>query len=528
MIHNDETPIYNEVVRKKIVDGALCVVFLFSAYDKKDSYDDKFNFYSYLIKLNCSVVLLRDVNCSWYHTPHPNKNVEFDDICSDLIKIKQMHRRSICVGSSMGGTGALYWGSILGVDSILAFAPFVTTTLDGLKLIGDGRFSEDFNRISEYRRDRLQFDASNLDTSSVGRIYIIIGSNDPLDVKHAHLVSHNPKVTIHVVDGFGHGIIAAVSRSNMLDTMIDNLMNIGEVRDFELVDAALYNLRDQFNHIVYAQKCYADFYESERIVVPAILFNSSNAIWGGGTINLRVVSRIRQVGSWREISFYSRHLGEVNIHPQEWLGIDIIHNTKEMTLGTDYEVDLELWIGSIPLEDLGFSRMKLLLNPASGFKHLSPGLISDSRHHDSIFFDALTPHPPTEWTRRYSGGLIIDKSRLNIAGAGNVGRAIYLNNVGNESMIESRPLGVGGGLHVLIMVIIAHHDVEIEISYPSDKGGGDLVKVRSISSGDSVKELAIPFYINEAHSEVVLSVKSLGEGSVFIYSCRIESIIRVN
>ncbi|MBL3655389.1 hypothetical protein [Fulvivirga sediminis] len=84
-----------------------------------------FEFKNVLKKIKCDKLFIRDLRQAWYH-------LDSDSNVNGLLKLKERlrerigqgnYKRVVFLGSSMGGFAAIYFGSILRVDKIIAFSP---------------------------------------------------------------------------------------------------------------------------------------------------------------------------------------------------------------------------------------------------------------------------------------------------------------------------------------------------------------------------------------------------------------------
>jgi pimeloyl-ACP methyl ester carboxylesterase len=96
-------------------------------------------------------LFVRDVRQAWYHRGTPDYGDTIESVADSLRALIRDHdvERLVTAGNSAGGYAALAFGTMLGADTVLSFAP--QTTLDPAVLgeIGDHRWDEHLTPLVE-------------------------------------------------------------------------------------------------------------------------------------------------------------------------------------------------------------------------------------------------------------------------------------------------------------------------------------------------------------------------------------------
>ncbi len=98
-----------------------------------------FEFFRATGELPVKRLFVRDLRESWYHRGIPGHGTTLLDVAGALEGILARTRveRLVVAGNSAGGYAALVFGTLLGADTALCFAPQTTLDLDDLAALGD-------------------------------------------------------------------------------------------------------------------------------------------------------------------------------------------------------------------------------------------------------------------------------------------------------------------------------------------------------------------------------------------------------
>jgi pimeloyl-ACP methyl ester carboxylesterase len=89
-------------------------------------------------------LFVRDVRQAWYHRGTPEHGDTIEAVADSLGELIASHHveRLVTAGNSAGAYAAMVFGSLLGADTALCFAPQTTLDLAELGKIGDHRWDE--------------------------------------------------------------------------------------------------------------------------------------------------------------------------------------------------------------------------------------------------------------------------------------------------------------------------------------------------------------------------------------------------
>lgn len=103
-----------------------------------------FEFLSLTGGLPVKRMFVRDLRQAWYHRGMPEHGSTLLDVARSLEELLGKHdvERLVVAGNSSGGYGALVFGTLLGADTVLCFAPQTVLDLDVLASMDDHRWDE--------------------------------------------------------------------------------------------------------------------------------------------------------------------------------------------------------------------------------------------------------------------------------------------------------------------------------------------------------------------------------------------------
>jgi hypothetical protein len=98
----------------------------------------------------CKRLFVRDVKQAWYQMGLPGYGTSFVSVADALRAQIAGHdvERLVLAGASAGGYAALAFGSLLGADLVLCFAPQTTVDLAELHAIGDHRYDDRLGEVT--------------------------------------------------------------------------------------------------------------------------------------------------------------------------------------------------------------------------------------------------------------------------------------------------------------------------------------------------------------------------------------------
>jgi len=109
-----------------------------------------FEFFRSTGNIPCKRLFVRDVNQSWYQMGLPGYARNFVGVADALRELIAEYdvERLVLAGASSGGYAALAFGTLLGADLVLGFAPQSTVDLDKLHEIGDHRYDDRLREVT--------------------------------------------------------------------------------------------------------------------------------------------------------------------------------------------------------------------------------------------------------------------------------------------------------------------------------------------------------------------------------------------
>jgi len=167
-----------------------------------------FEFFSLTARVPVKRLFVRDLHQAWYHRGIPGYGSGLPQV-ADALRPLLAHReveRLVVAGASAGGYAALLFGTLLGAEEVLCFAPQTVLDLDILADMGDHRWDWRLGRqtaagaVDARFTDLRRVLPAARCAETVYRIYF----DDSLhaDRMHAERLAGQPGVRLY---RFGHG-----------------------------------------------------------------------------------------------------------------------------------------------------------------------------------------------------------------------------------------------------------------------------------------------------------------------------------
>jgi pimeloyl-ACP methyl ester carboxylesterase len=94
-------------------------------------------------------LFVRDLRQAWYHRGIPGHGSGIEEVAASLRELLDRHEvdRLVVAGNSAGGYAALLFGTLLGADTVLGFAPQTVIELDALAEMDDHRWDDQIREL---------------------------------------------------------------------------------------------------------------------------------------------------------------------------------------------------------------------------------------------------------------------------------------------------------------------------------------------------------------------------------------------
>ncbi len=185
-----------------------------------------FEFFNSIADIPCDKIFLRDFHQAWYQKGVDADLNHIDKLIEDLRNtIFQRNYKSICfIGNSMGAYAAILFGSILNVDTVIAFAPQSFINRYNRFIHFDRRWNKQMAAIYRYKDkkkeyfDLKQFLSKN--PSYKTKINIYYSSDYKLDSLHALRLKNNKNMSLHPIAEGGHSVVKTIRNKGKLRELI--------------------------------------------------------------------------------------------------------------------------------------------------------------------------------------------------------------------------------------------------------------------------------------------------------------------
>jgi hypothetical protein len=177
-------------------------------------------------------LFVRDLRQAWYHRGIPGHGSTIEAVAQSLGELIERHGadRLVVAGNSAGGYAALLFGTLLGADTVLGFAPQTVLELQVLAEIDDHRWDEQLQELTtagaldprwtDLRRALPQ--ARRRGT----RYELYFDDSYDLDRLQAERLAEVEGVQLHRLDGGAHGIARDMRESGELERVLQRALGL--------------------------------------------------------------------------------------------------------------------------------------------------------------------------------------------------------------------------------------------------------------------------------------------------------------
>lgn len=176
-----------------------------------------FEFYKSLSTTDCAALFVRDLNRYWYQYE--------EDIVQGVVRriraaaAQVGAERVVCLGNSMGGFGALLFGSLAGADAILGFVPQSGIEPAVMDELGDPRFMEFRVAIPAYPfGDLLRL------RPAAGQVVVCCGTDEPFNTAHLGRLRSRWRCETIIVPDMGHDAARQLKARGELMPMVERVV----------------------------------------------------------------------------------------------------------------------------------------------------------------------------------------------------------------------------------------------------------------------------------------------------------------
>lgn len=170
--------------------------------------------------LGCHRLFIRDLAQAWYQCGVPGLGGTVAQMADGLrARIADIApRRTVFIGNSMGGFGALLFGALLDVPEVHAFAPQTFVDRRSRLLARDFRWRHQIRGMHRaLRREDAVLDLrAPLRQLGQTRFHVHYGTGDRLDSLHARRLENMDAVTLYPQHGVNHALVKDLRDTGVL------------------------------------------------------------------------------------------------------------------------------------------------------------------------------------------------------------------------------------------------------------------------------------------------------------------------
>lgn len=192
------------------VKSAKSLLLSFGYYRKPEDGDPPFSPLPDRVVAN--KILIRDVYSAWYQR-------EVESLLEEIKELmkKFPQERVVAFGGSMGGFGALLFGSLLGVQEVVAFSPQTNINRNFCTAVGDYRVKTFESNVYPVTGDEFYDVKRVMKKNNRGTAYHVYYSrHEPIDVGYAIHVNDVKNVYLHPRGEEGHHLLVQMRDSGEL------------------------------------------------------------------------------------------------------------------------------------------------------------------------------------------------------------------------------------------------------------------------------------------------------------------------
>lgn len=173
-------------------------------------------------------LFVRDLRQAWYHRGIPGHGESLEQVAGALGEIVREAgaRRLVCAGNSAGGYAALTFGTLLGADVVLCFAPQTVIELDALAAMDDHRWDEQLLALQGALDARFTDLARALGPARRGdtSYEVFFDETFATDRMHAERLGELAGLRLHRLRGGAHGIVRDMRETGELDRVLQDAL----------------------------------------------------------------------------------------------------------------------------------------------------------------------------------------------------------------------------------------------------------------------------------------------------------------
>jgi len=189
-----------------------------------------FEFFSATGEIPCKRLFVRDVNQAWYQMGLAGYGTNFVSVADTLRELisGQDVGRLVLAGASGGGYAALAFGTLLGADLVLCFAPQTTIDLVKLHAIDDHRYDRRIGEITD--AGVVDPEWSDLNGPLAGariadtRYHVFFADSHAQDRLHAERLLGLPGLRLYRFGRGGHNIARVMRETGALEKVLERAL----------------------------------------------------------------------------------------------------------------------------------------------------------------------------------------------------------------------------------------------------------------------------------------------------------------
>jgi hypothetical protein len=178
-------------------------------------------------------LFVRDLRQAWYHRGIPGHGSTIEAVAESLGELIERHgvERLVVAGNSAGGYAAMLFGTLLGADTVLGFAPQTVIELDVLAGMDDHRWDEQLVALTaqgaldpRWTDLRHALPGARQDGTRYELYYD--DSYEP-DRLQAERMAELDGVQLHRLNGGAHGVARDMRNSGELERVLQRALGLG-------------------------------------------------------------------------------------------------------------------------------------------------------------------------------------------------------------------------------------------------------------------------------------------------------------
>lgn len=333
------------------------LVIVFSSKDPDRKINQKYDLFSLIKNEDYSVLLVRDLNNTWYQGKFSPSCFGPQQLADELRNISKNYRKVLSFGFSMGGYAAILLGRKIAADNIIAISPQVLIGEKENIQLGDYRFLNDFRKIEKDFNNQIIRDLTKVDRESNSEIDIIYSELEKTDILHAKFFAQHLFCKLFPLEKVSHSALSVLNYFGITKAIISSKFEKNEFNLSKNLEKILFFR----HHKIIIRKIRYNKIKS-NIKIWFLIKNNSNFFWNKTyTKSLYLSFLLKQKKNESILKDYLEPIPEFELHPNNKFKFVATFSYRDLPPDV-YELYFNIREGKkVSYEDIGYQPIRINL-----------------------------------------------------------------------------------------------------------------------------------------------------------------------